>query len=244
MQVKIESDMNANASPIIVALDYADINNALAFVDRISPQDCRLKVGKEMFTSQGPQWITKLQDRGFDIFLDVKFHDIPHTTAQAVKAAADLGVWMVNVHAVGGEKMLVAAKEALSNSNFGKKAPLLIAVTVLTSMDEDDLSAVGIDDCVNDQVERLAKLSRNCGLDGVVCSGREAAHLKNCCGTTFKLVTPGIRPVDSVVGDQQRVMTPKQALDAGADFLVIGRPITESKEPAKALKAIRDSLVS
>ncbi|EGY29883.1 orotidine 5''-phosphate decarboxylase [Candidatus Regiella insecticola 5.15] len=242
MRVKIENDMSANASPIIVALDYADINDALAFVDRISPQDCRLKVGKEMFTSQGPQWITKLQDRGFDIFLDVKFHDIPHTTAQAVKAAADLGVWMVNVHAVGGEKMLVAAKEALSN--FGKKAPLLIAVTVLTSMDEDDLSAVGIDDCVNDQVERLAKLSRNCGLDGVVCSGREAAHLKNCCGTAFKLVTPGIRPVGSVVGDQQRVMTPKQALDAGADFLVIGRPITESKEPAKALKAIRDSLVA
>ncbi|WP_193353197.1 orotidine-5'-phosphate decarboxylase [Candidatus Regiella insecticola] len=240
--MKIENDMSANASPIIVALDYADINDALAFVDRISPQDCRLKVGKEMFTSQGPQWITKLQDRGFDIFLDVKFHDIPHTTAQAVKAAADLGVWMVNVHAVGGEKMLVAAKEALSN--FGKKAPLLIAVTVLTSMDEDDLSAVGIDDCVNDQVERLAKLSRNCGLDGVVCSGREAAHLKNCCGTAFKLVTPGIRPVGSVVGDQQRVMTPKQALDAGADFLVIGRPITESKEPAKALKAIRDSLVA
>ncbi len=242
MQMKTESDMNANASPIIVALDYADINNALAFVDRISPQDCRLKVGKEMFTSQGPQWIMKLQDKGFDIFLDVKFHDIPHTTAQAVKAAADLGVWMVNVHAVGGEKMLVAAKEALSD--FGKKAPLLIAVTVLTSMDEDDLSAVGINDCVNDQVERLAKLSRNCGLDGVVCSGREAAHLKNCCGKAFKLVTPGIRPVGSVVGDQQRVMTPKQALDAGADFLVIGRPITESKEPAKALKAIRDSLVS
>lgn len=240
MQTKIKSDISANLSPIIVALDYSDINDSLAFIDRINPKDCRLKVGKEMFTTQGPKWIIKLQDLGFDVFLDVKFHDIPHTTAQAVKAAANLGVWMVNVHALGGEKMLLAAKEALSN--FGKKAPLLIAVTVLTSMEEDDLSTVGISDCINGQVERLATLSRNCGLDGVVCSGREAAYLKNCYGKTFKLVTPGIRPFGSFLNDQNRVMTPKQAWDACADFLVIGRPITASKDPAKTLKAIRASL--
>lgn len=238
-----KNNMNNNklkSSPIIVALDYADRNAALAFVDRIDPQDCRLKVGKEMFTLFGPEMVRDLHQRGFDVFLDLKFHDIPNTTAHAVAAAAELGVWMVNVHASGGARMMTAAKEALQP--YGAEAPLLIAVTVLTSMEADDLRAIGIDLTPAEQAERLARLTRDCGLDGVVCSAQEATRLKAACGHQFQLVTPGIRPEGSATGDQRRVMTPVQAVAAGVDYLVIGRPITQSADPSATLSAIRASL--
>ncbi|EKN3363391.1 orotidine-5'-phosphate decarboxylase [Yersinia ruckeri] len=242
--MKSETKNNNNdlgSSPIVVALDYADKNAALAFADRIDPQDCRLKVGKEMFTLFGPQLVRDLHQRGFDVFLDLKFHDIPNTTAKAVAAAAELGVWMVNVHATGGARMMTAAKEALLP--YGSDAPLLIAVTVLTSMEGEDLRAIGIDLAPADHAERLAKLTQSCGLDGVVCSAQEAQRLKQSCGSAFKLVTPGIRPVGSAAGDQRRIMTPQQALAAGVDYLVIGRPITQSTDPAQTLRDIRTSLV-
>ncbi|KHT34122.1 MULTISPECIES: orotidine-5'-phosphate decarboxylase [Pectobacterium] len=230
------------SSPIVVALDYANQQAALSFVDRIDPQDCRLKVGKEMFTLFGPQFVQTLQQRGFDVFLDLKFHDIPNTVAHAVAAAADLGVWMVNVHASGGSRMMTAAKEALVP--FGNDAPLLIAVTVLTSMDEDDLRGLGITLSPAEQAEKLAVLAHNSGLDGVVCSAHEAQRLKQVCGQAFKLVTPGIRPAGSDVGDQRRIMTPIQAQQAGVDYMVIGRPITQSADPAQTLREIRASLLN
>ncbi len=229
-----------NSSPIVVALDYAEKSAALAFADRIDPRDCRLKVGKEMFTHFGPQIVRDLQSRGFDIFLDLKFHDIPNTTARAVAAAADLGVWMVNVHASGGARMMTAAKEALSP--FGVDAPLLIAVTVLTSMESSDLADLGIQLSPADYAERLARLTRDCGLDGVVCSAQEAIRFKTSLGQGFKLVTPGIRPTGSNADDQRRVMTPQEALSAGVDYMVIGRPITQSADPAQTLRDIRASL--
>lgn len=228
-------------SPVVVALDYDSRDKALAFVDRIDPQDCRLKVGKEMFTLFGPQLVSDLQKRGFDIFLDLKFHDIPNTTARAVAAAAELGVWMVNVHASGGARMMSSAREALNS--FGKDAPLLIAVTVLTSMEASDLADLGITSSPADYAERLARLTQNCGLDGVVCSAHEAVRFKNELGQAFKLVTPGIRPVGSDAGDQRRIMTPVQAQTAGVDYMVIGRPITQSADPAQTLRDIRASLL-
>lgn len=227
-------------SPVVVALDYANRDNALAFVDRIDPRDCRLKVGKEMFTLFGPLFVRELQQRGFDIFLDLKFHDIPNTAAHAVKAAADLGVWMVNVHASGGARMMTAAKEALLP--FGADAPLLIAVTVLTSMEASDLQDIGITATPAEHAERLARLTQQCGLDGVVCSAQEAVRFKSELGQAFKLVTPGIRPQGSDAGDQRRIMTPEQALQAGVDYMVIGRPVTQSADPAQTLKAINASL--
>lgn len=227
-------------SPVVVALDYANRDNALAFVDRIDPRDCRLKVGKEMFTLFGPQFVRELQQRGFDIFLDLKFHDIPNTAAHAVKAAADLGVWMVNVHASGGARMMTAAKEALLP--FGADAPLLIAVTVLTSIEASDLQDIGITATPAEHAERLARLTQQCGLDGVVCSAQEAVRFKSELGQAFKLVTPGIRPQGSDAGDQRRIMTPEQALQAGVDYMVIGRPVTQSADPAQTLKAINASL--
>ncbi|MCU5775691.1 orotidine-5'-phosphate decarboxylase [Erwiniaceae bacterium BAC15a-03b] len=223
-------------SPIVVALDYADRQRAMDFVDRLNPASCRLKVGKEMFTLFGPQLVRDLQQCGFDIFLDLKFHDIPNTTAHAVAAAADLGVWMVNVHASGGARMMNAAREALLP--FGKDAPLLIAVTVLTSMDADDLRDIGIDLSPADHAERLASLTRDCGLDGVVCSAQEAVRFKNAFGADFKLVTPGIRPAGSAADDQRRIMTPQQAQQAGVDYMVIGRPLTQSDDPAHKLQTI------
>ncbi|APG18277.1 UNVERIFIED_ORG: orotidine-5'-phosphate decarboxylase [Kosakonia oryzae] len=228
------------ASPVVVALDYDNRDKALAFVDRIDPRDCRLKVGKEMFTLFGPQLVRDLQQRGFDIFLDLKFHDIPNTTAHAVKAAAELGVWMVNVHASGGARMMTAAKEALSS--FGSDAPLLIAVTVLTSMEASDLQDLGINTSPAEHAERLARLTQQCGLDGVVCSAQEAVRFKNELGKAFKLVTPGIRPKGSAAGDQRRIMTPEEAQLAGVDYMVIGRPVTQSADPAATLKAINASL--
>lgn len=227
-------------SPIVVALDYADRNNALAFIDQIEPGSCRLKIGKEMFTRFGPQWVRDVQQRGFEVFLDLKFHDIPNTTAHAVAAAADLGVWMVNVHASGGARMMTAAREALVP--FGKDAPLLIAVTVLTSMDADDLRGLGIELSPAEQAERLARLAQQCGLDGVVCSAQEARHFKQAIGQTFRLVTPGIRPAGSDAGDQRRIMTPRQAQQAGVDYMVIGRPITQSADPASTLRSILNDL--
>lgn len=240
MSISTPSQANATSSPILVALDYADKNAALAFVDNIDPRDCRLKVGKEMFTLYGPQLVSELQQRGFEIFLDLKFHDIPNTTAHAVAAAAELGVWMVNVHASGGARMMNAAREALLP--FGKDAPLLIAVTVLTSMEAEDLHGIGIEQSPADYAERLAKLTKACGLDGVVCSAHEATRLKNSCGKDFKLVTPGIRPEGSAAGDQRRIMTPVEAVQAGVDYMVIGRPITQSATPAETLRSILNSL--
>ncbi|WP_417642529.1 orotidine-5'-phosphate decarboxylase [Citrobacter sp. FR21SANT8218] len=227
-------------SPVVVALDYNNRDKALAFVDRIDPRDCRLKVGKEMFTLFGPQLVRDLQQRGFDVFLDLKFHDIPNTTAHAVAAAADLGVWMVNVHASGGARMMTATREALVP--FGKDAPLLIAVTVLTSMEASDLADLGVTLSPAEHAERLARLTQNCGLDGVVCSAQEAVRFKQAFGQPFKLVTPGIRPAGSEAGDQRRIMTPEQALSAGVDYMVIGRPVTQSNDPAQTLKMINASL--
>ncbi|HAU8006037.1 TPA: orotidine-5'-phosphate decarboxylase [Escherichia coli] len=227
-------------SPVVVALDYHNRDAALAFVDKIDPRDCRLKVGKEMFTLFGPQFVRELQQRGFDIFLDLKFHDILNTAAHAVAAAADLGVWMVNVHASGGARMMTAAREALVP--FGKDAPLLIAVTVLTSMEVSDLADLGVTLSPADYAERLAALTQKCGLDGVVCSAQEAVRFKQVFGQEFKLVTPGIRPQGSEAGDQRRIMTPEQALAAGVDYMVIGRPVTQSVDPAQTLKAINASL--
>lgn len=227
-------------SPIIVALDYADVSQALAFADRVCARDCRLKIGKEMFTRFGPTLVQALQQRGFDIFLDLKFHDIPNTVARAVSAAADLGVWMVNVHASGGERMMVAAREALGS--YGAQAPQLIAVTVLTSMADDDLAGLGLPFTAAEFAQRLAQLTQRCGLDGVVCSAHEARQLKAACGASFSLVTPGIRPAGSAAGDQRRVMTPPQARDAGVDYMVIGRPITGAADPAAALADILRSL--
>ncbi|EAU3237138.1 orotidine-5'-phosphate decarboxylase [Salmonella enterica] len=227
-------------SPVVVALDYHERDKALAFVDKIDPRDCRLKVGKEMFTLFGPQLVRDLQQRGFDVFLDLKFHDIPNTTARAVAAAADLGVWMVNVHASGGARMMAAARDALAP--FGKDAPLLIAVTVLTSMETCDLRDLGVTLSPAEHAERLARLTQQCGLDGVVCSAQEAVRFKQAFGTAFKLVTPGIRPAGSEAGDQRRIMTPEQALSAGVDYMVIGRPVTQSVDPAQTLKDINASL--
>ncbi|EEY1246980.1 orotidine-5'-phosphate decarboxylase [Salmonella enterica] len=227
-------------SPVVVALDYHERDKALAFVDKIDPRDCRLKVGKEMFTLFGPQLVRDLQQRGFDVFLDLKFHDIPNTTARAVAAAADLGVWMVNVHASGGARMMAAARDALAP--FGKDAPLLIAVTVLTSMETCDLRDLGVTLSPVEHAERLARLTQQCGLDGVVCSAQEAVRFKQVFGTAFKLVTPGIRPAGSEAGDQRRIMTPEQALSAGVDYMVIGRPVTQSVDPAQTLKDINASL--
>ncbi|HIF9179155.1 TPA: orotidine-5'-phosphate decarboxylase [Photobacterium damselae] len=225
---------------VIVALDYDNQNDALAFVDRIEPGSCRLKVGKEMFTFYGPDFVRKLHDRGHSVFLDLKFHDIPNTCSKAVKAAAELGVWMVNVHASGGERMMTASREILEP--YGKDRPLLIGVTVLTSMESSDLAGIGISRSPQEQVMNLATLTKNSGLDGVVCSAQEASLLKSNLGQEFKLVTPGIRPAGSAAGDQRRVMTPVEAIAAGSDYLVIGRPITQAENPAQVLADINSTL--
>lgn len=229
-----------NESKVLVALDFNNQNDALAFVDKIQPSDCRLKVGKEMFTHFGPEFVKELVKREFDVFLDLKFHDIPNTVAKAVSAAAELGVWMVNVHASGGLKMMEKAKEALLA--YQDKAPLLIAVTVLTSMAEEDLQALGITKSPKEQVTHLAKLAKQAGLDGVVCSAQEAQHLKQTLGSEFKLVTPGIRPAGVSADDQKRIMTPEEAIAIGVDYLVIGRPITKADSPQQALTAINESI--
>ncbi|HQV79413.1 MAG: orotidine-5'-phosphate decarboxylase [Moraxellaceae bacterium] len=226
-------------SPVIVALDYANASAALALVDQLDPKLCRVKVGKELFTREGPSIVKAIQSRGFELFLDLKFHDIPNTVASAVHAAADLGVWMVNVHASGGRRMMVAARERLQQHNYDT---LLIAVTVLTSSERTDLADIGLDLEPIEQVQRLARLTADCGLHGVVCSAQEAAILRQAHAKPFALVTPGIRPAGSSSDDQKRIMTPKQAVDVGVDYMVIGRPITQAKHPVEALQAILASL--
>ncbi|WP_375320950.1 orotidine-5'-phosphate decarboxylase [Aliivibrio logei] len=227
---------------VIVALDYDNQTDALAFVDKIDPSSCRLKVGKEMFTLFGPEFVKELHKRGFSVFLDLKFHDIPNTCSKAVRAAAEMGVWMVNVHASGGERMMSASREILEP--YGKDRPLLIGVTVLTSMEQQDLAGIGLDIAPQEQVKRLAALTKNSGLDGVVCSAQEASMLKADLGKEFKLVTPGIRPAGSAVGDQKRIMTPVDAITSGSDYLVIGRPITQAENPSQVLNKINLSLAS
>ncbi|MFL0799749.1 MAG: orotidine-5'-phosphate decarboxylase [Agarilytica sp.] len=224
---------------IIVALDYHDQAQCLALVERLDPKLCRLKIGKEMFTLFGPQLVERVQNLGFDVFLDLKFHDIPNTVGKAVAAAASLGVWMVNVHASGGRRMMEAARDSLAPI---AKAPKLIAVTVLTSMDAKDLSELGLTLPPEEQVKRLAQLTSECELDGVVCSAQEAGVLKLLCGSSFLCVTPGIRPVGTDAGDQRRIMTPEKALAGGSDYLVIGRPITQAANPEETLLTIAESI--
>jgi len=232
--------MSGNAAPlhnprVIVALDYASAEPALALGARLDPKACRVKVGKELFTVAGPSLVTHLAARGFDVFLDLKYHDIPNTVAAACKAAAGLGAWMINVHASGGSAMMRAAREALAVT---AKPPLLIAVTVLTSMGDEDLREIGQRESAPQLVERLARLTQASGLDGVVCSAQEAALLRKACGADFKLITPGIRLADAGKDDQKRIVTPAAAVAAGADYLVVGRPITQAADPLAALARI------
>jgi len=226
----------SSKSPVIVALDFPNAAAALAMADRLDPTLCRAKVGKELFTAEGPALVKALTSRGFDVFLDLKFHDIPNTVAKAVAVAADMGVWMVNVHASGGRRMMEAAKASLTS--FGDDAPLLIGVTVLTSTAEGELADVGLDCSIEGQVLRLATLAKDSGLDGVVCSAQEAEMLRGSQGPLFQLVTPGIRPANSAADDQRRILTPAEALKKGVDYMVIGRPITQASDPAEALRAI------
>ena len=224
---------------IIVALDAKSEYDALTIVDQLDPALCRVKVGKELFTHEGPSVIKTLQDKGFEVFLDLKFHDIPNTTAQAVCAAADLGVWMVNVHASGGRKMMETCVERLKAGNYQTQ---LIAVTVLTSMGREDLRDIGLDIEPVEHVKRLAKLTQESGLDGVVCSAQEAKILREMLNADFALVTPGIRPEGSNADDQKRIVTPKQAMLDGSTHLVIGRPITKAEHPTEMLKSILASI--
>ena len=223
---------------IVVALDYADIQSARSMVEQLDPSRCRLKVGKELFTRCGPAFVEELVEGGFDVFLDLKFHDIPNTTAKACQAAADLGVWMINVHASGGEKMMRAARKAVDECVH---QPILIAVTVLTSMGQTDLNQLGVEVTPAEQVSRLAGLAKSSGMDGVVCSPQEVAMLHQQWSDAC-LVTPGIRPEWSATGDQVRIMTPLQAIELGASYLVIGRPITEAQDPMTALQKIENEL--
>ncbi len=225
---------------VIVALDFADAVQALALIEHLDPAHCRLKVGKELFTRSGPVLVEALQEKGFEVFLDLKFHDIPNTVAKACKVAADLGVWMVNVHAMGGRKMMEAAREAIASASH---RPRLIAVTVLTSMGAADLTEIGLQGSPEDNVRRLARLAELAGLDGVVCSPQEVDMLRNTMGGNFQLVTPGVRPAGAALNDQTRVATPEEAIRAGASYLVIGRPITQADDPLAALGVINEGIL-
>lgn len=226
-------------SPIIVALDFPTKEQALAMADQLDPSLCRVKVGKELFTASGPSILEELQKREYEVFLDLKFHDIPNTCSKAVGVAADLGVWMVNVHASGGRRMMEASRNEIEKRTH---KPLLIGVTVLTSMEAQDLSEVGIDVPVEQHVQRLATLAQTSGLDGVVCSAQEVSLIRETCGSDFLTVTPGIRPEGSEQGDQRRVMTPIQAKAVGVDYMVIGRPVTKATDPESECNAIFSSL--
>lgn len=228
---------NNDPKRIIVALDYDRPEAALALAGRLDPARCRVKVGKELFTRAGPALVERLIGRGFDVFLDLKFHDIPNTVARACTAAAELGVWMLNVHAQGGRRMMEAAREAVETASGPR--PFLIAVTVLTSLSDEELKEIGYGETASAIATRLATLAAGCGLDGVVSSAQEAAALRQARGDDFLLVTPGIRPAESEKGDQRRVMTPADAIRNSADYLVIGRPITASPDPLGALRAIQ-----
>jgi orotidine-5'-phosphate decarboxylase len=227
--------MSESESRVIVALDYPREEAAWGLIDRLEPAMCRLKIGKEMFTRLGPSFVERVGARGFDVFLDLKYHDIPNTVAAACDAAADLGVWMVNVHASGGRRMMEAAVDRLAQRS---QRPLLIAVTILTSLGREELAEIGYRGSAEDNVLRLAGLARASGLDGVVCSPREAAPLRERLGGEFLLVTPGVRPASASLDDQARVMTPADAMRAGSSYLVVGRPITGAEDPAAALQAI------
>ncbi len=227
------------SSRLIIALDFPTAEQALAFVKPLDPQQCKLKVGFELFVAAGPDFVRALVQQGFAVFLDLKFHDIPNTVASACKAAAQLGVWMINVHASGGAKMMQAAQQALQGS---ENPPKLIAVTVLTSMDKAQLSGTGVNADPDQQVLHLARLAADSGLDGVVCSAQEAGLLRKALGDDFLLVTPGIRPEGSDQGDQSRVMTPAQARDAGVSYVVVGRPITQAADPLAVIAQINAAL--
>lgn len=224
---------------VIVAMDLPDADRAMALVERLSPALCRLKVGKELFTGAGPGLVRRMVDAGFDVFLDLKYHDIPNTVAAACRQASELGVWMINVHASGGRRMMEVAREAVGT---GEDRPYLVGVTVLTSMSGEDLAAVGVAGEPRQQVLRLAALSRDSGLDGVVCSAREVADLRAALGDAFLLVTPGIRPSGSARDDQRRVMTPREAIEAGSDYLVVGRPVVQAQDPVGVLEDINRDL--
>ncbi|HHI76144.1 MAG TPA: orotidine-5'-phosphate decarboxylase [Gammaproteobacteria bacterium] len=229
--------MQASEPRIIVALDFPAAEPAWALIDRLPPGSCRLKIGKELFTRLGPGFVRQVVERGFEVFLDLKYHDIPNTVAAACEAAADLGVWMINLHASGGRRMMTAARERLEAR--GGQRPLLIAVTILTSLGQADLAEIGFSGTPEENVRRLATLARDSGLDGVVCSPREAAPLRQALGDEFHLVTPGVRPAGASLDDQTRVTTPADAIRAGASYLVVGRPITAAPDPLAALEAIR-----
>jgi orotidine-5'-phosphate decarboxylase len=239
--------MSNPADPkVIVALDFAHPARALALMDRLDPASCALKVGKELFVVAGPEPVRWMVERGFRVFLDLKFHDIPNTVAQACAAATRLGIWMLNVHAAGGRAMLIAARDAVARAaaEQGRARPLLVAVTVLTSLDDAALREVGVDATPAQQALALARLAADCGLDGVVCSAVEAPVLRAALGPAFRLVTPGIRPAGSSRDDQARIITPEAAVANGADYLVIGRPITQAADPLAALAAINASLAT
>lgn len=227
------------SSRLIIAIDFATAEQALAFVEPLSPAQCKLKVGFELFVAAGPEFVRQLTGRGFEVFLDLKFHDIPNTVASACKAAAGLGVWMINVHAAGGAKMMAAAREALQSV---ENPPKLIAVTVLTSMNKAQLAGTGVAADPAQQVQHLAQLAAASGLDGVVCSAQEAVMLRQLLGNDFLLVTPGIRPTGSDQGDQSRVMTPAQAKEAGVSYVVVGRPITQAADPQAVIMQINADL--
>lgn len=226
-------------SKIIVALDFNNINEIRKFISGINPDECRLKIGKELFTCYGPEVVREVQNAGFEVFLDLKFHDIPNTVYKAIKAAAHLGVWMVNVHASGGREMLLAARKAIEESD---NKPLLIAVTILTSLGEEAVKEIGFSRDLTEQTLHLAKLAYDCGIDGVVCSAWEAQVIKDKTSCQFLTVTPGIRLSDSKTDDQTRIMTPPMAIKNGADYLVIGRPITQSQNPLQTLRDINRNL--
>lgn len=231
-------------SPIVVALDFQEAQQALAFAAQIDPALCKLKVGKELFTSAGPQLVEQLVNQGFKVFLDLKFHDIPNTVAKACEAASKLGVWMLNVHASGGSAMMQSALEGTSKGSTGTPTPYLIAVTVLTSMNQAALHELGIEANIEQHVLRLAQLTKTAGLDGVVCSAQEATLIRQHIGQDFLLVTPGIRPSFASKDDQSRILTPSQALAVGSNYLVIGRPITQAADPIQALHLILQEIES
>jgi orotidine-5'-phosphate decarboxylase len=242
----------SKSSPVIVALDFSTERDAMQLVEQLEPSLCRLKVGKELFTRCGPALVKQLVDKNFDVFLDLKFHDIPNTVAQACKAAADLGVWMMNVHALGGEKMMCAASDALVGKKVShNEVPILIAVTWLTSSGQAELDALGIESTPQDMVARLANMAKNSGLQGVVCSAEEAPQLRTTMPDDFLLVTPGIRLADNLAkvslssvekDDQCRVVTPQKAISNGSSYLVIGRPITQAEDPCKVLRTINEAI--
>lgn len=222
---------------VIVALDFPDVEQALRFVATLTPDLCRLKIGKELFTAAGPDLVRKLVDKGFEIFLDLKFHDIPNTVNKAVSAACQLGVWMLNVHALGGRDMLLAAKDAVENNVLNTR-PLLIGVSILTSTNQQGLNEIGINKTIQQSVLDLTRMALDCGLDGMVCSAMETEKLRSIFGNKPILVTPGIRPAGAQSDDQSRIMTPQQAIAAGSSYLVIGRPITQHDNPAEELVRI------